>query len=57
MTYEDEQQLLAITKENNALLKQILRYIRHDDVTDFFTNIAANIIGNRLDGGYAYARR
>lgn len=57
MTYEDEQQLLALTKENNALLKQILRYIRHDDVTDFFTNIAANIIGNRLDGGYAYARR
>ena len=56
MTYEDEQQLLALTKENNALLKQILRYIRHDDVTDFFTNIAANIIGNRLDGGYAYAR-
>ena len=57
MTYEDEQQLLALTKENDALLKQILRYIRHDDVTDFFTNIAANIIGNRFDGGYAYARR
>lgn len=56
MIYEDEQQLLALTKENNALLKQILRYIKHDDVTDFFTNIAANIIGNRIDGGNIYGR-
>ena len=57
MSILEEQELLQLTRENNALLKQILRYIRHDDVTDFFTNIAANIIGNRLDGGYAYARR
>ena len=56
MTYEDKQQLLALTKENNVLLKQILQYIRHDDVTDFFTNIAANIIGNRIDGGNIYGR-
>lgn len=56
MSILEEQELLQLTRENNALLKQILRYIRHDDVTDFFTNIAANIIGNRLDGGYAYAR-
>lgn len=57
MLIAEEQELLQLTRENNALLKQILRYIRHDDVTDFFTNIVANIIGNRLDGGYAYARR
>ena len=56
MTYQDEQELLRLTKENNELLKEILRHIRRDDTGDFLTNILANIIGNRIDGGYAYAK-
>lgn len=56
MTYNEETELLQLTRENNAMLKAILRYIRHDDITDFFTNVAANIIGNRIDGGFSYAR-
>ena len=56
MTYQEESELLRLTRENNALLQAILRYVRHDDVNDFFTNVVANIIGNRIDGGGAYAR-
>ena len=56
MTYNEETELLQLTRENNALLKVILRYIKHDDLQDFFTNIAANVIGNRIDGGTTYAR-
>ena len=56
MTYQDEQELLKLTRENNELLKEILRHIRRDDTGDFLTNILANIIGNRIDGGYAYAK-
>lgn len=56
MTYSEEQELLKLTRENNEMLKVILRYVRHDDMNDFFTNIAANIIGNRIDGGNIYGR-
>lgn len=56
MTYTEEQELLQLTRENNNLLKEILKHIRRDDVGDFMTNIIANIIGNRLDGGLQYAK-
>ena len=56
MTYSEEQELLKLIRENNEMLKAILRYVRHDDMNDFFTNIAANIIGNRIDGGNIYGR-
>lgn len=56
MTYTEEQELLQLTRENNNLLKEILKHIRRDDVGDFVTNIIANIIGNRLDGGLQYAK-
>ena len=54
MTYTEEQELLKLTRENNELLKEILRHIRRDDIGDFLTNIVANIIGNRIDGGQRY---
>lgn len=56
MTYSEEQELLKLTRENNEMLKIVLRYVRHDDMNDFFTNIIANIIGNRIDGGNTYGR-
>ena len=56
MTYIEEQELLQLTRENNILLKEILKHIRRDDVGDFFTNIIANVIGNRIDGGYNHER-
>ena len=52
MTYAEEQELLQLTRENNELLKLILRYVWHDGGDDFITNIVANIIGNRLDPAY-----
>lgn len=55
MTYTEEKELLELVRENNTLLKQILIYVRHDDANDFMTNILANIIGNRLDGGGRHA--
>ena len=57
MTHEEEQELLTLTKENNILLKTILCYVKRDEADDFITNIIANVIGNRIDGGAAYARR
>lgn len=57
MTYKEEQELLELTRENNALLKAILRFVHHDEANDFITNVFANIIGNRLDGGGRYAQR
>jgi hypothetical protein len=54
MTYTEEQELLQLNRENNALLKEILKHIRRNDIGDFLTNIIANIIGNRIDGGAAY---
>lgn len=56
MTYSEEQELLKLTKENNEILKIILQYVRHDNMTDLFTNIVANMIGNRIDGGRTYAK-
>lgn len=56
MTYQEETELLQLTRENNAILQAILKYVRHDDMNDFFTNVVANIIGNRIDGGGNYAR-
>ena len=52
MTYAEEQELLQLTRENNQLLKLILKYVQHDEGNDFITNIIANIIGNKLDPGY-----
>lgn len=57
MIYSEEQELLQLNRENNALLKEILKHIRRDDTGDFLTNIIANIIGNRIDGGAAYVQR
>lgn len=57
MTYTEEQELLKLTKENNELLKEILMHIRRDDVGDFLTNVIANIVGNRIDGGQRYVQR
>lgn len=58
MTYSEEQELLQLTRENNILLKAILKLVYHDEANDFTTNIIANIIGNRIDNriGYGYKR-
>ena len=57
MTRSEEQELLEIVRENNALLRAILRFVYRDDANDFMTNIIANILGNRIDGGTGYAQR
>lgn len=48
------EELLRLTRENNQMLKWVTAYLqhesKHDDITDFMTNIAANILGNRIDG-------
>ena len=54
MTYSEEQELLQLTRENNQLLKLILRLVQHDKDGDFITNVVANLLSNRIDG---YAQR
>lgn len=56
MTYSEEQELLQLTRENNQLLRFILRYVWHDEGNDFITNVVANLLSNRMDGGFAYAQ-
>ena len=51
MTHDEEEELLRLTRENNVLLKFILQGVHKDEANDFITNILANIVGNRLDGG------
>ena len=50
MTYSEEQELLQLTRENNQLLKLILRLVWHGEGDDFMTNVVANLISNRIDG-------
>lgn len=57
MTYTEERELLQLTRENNRLLHEILRFVHRDEANDFMTNIIANIIGNRLDGRNFYEQR
>lgn len=57
MTYSEEQELLQLTRENNILLKTILKFVYHDESNDFATNIIANIIGNRIDNGIGYEQK
>ena len=54
MTYSEEQELLQLTRENNQLLKLILRYVQHDEGNDFFTNVVANLLSNKIDMRYGY---
>ena len=56
MTRAEEQELLQLTRENNQLLKLILRLVWHDGGDDFMTNVVANLLSNRIDGGLTYAR-
>lgn len=51
MTNDEEKELLKTVHENNRLLKVILHAIRTDEANDFITNVIANIVGNRIDGG------
>ena len=53
MTYREEKYLLETTRENNKMLKQIIRYINYtisnansEALNDFYTNVGANIISN-----------
>lgn len=56
MTYAEEQELLQLTRENNRLLHILLTLVQHDESNDFFTNVVANLVGNRIDP-YNYAQR
>ena len=49
MTTREE--LLEIAKENNALLKEIVYYLRYyykDDSKEFGMNVMTNLISNKL---------
>lgn len=56
MTRSEEQELLELTRQNNELLRAILRLVRHDEANDFTHNLIANLIANRMEGN-TYAQR
>ena len=56
MTRSEEQELLELTKQNNMLLRAILRFVQHDEANDMMTNIVANLVANKMEGN-TYAQR
>ena len=50
MTRSEEQELLELTRQNNGLLRAILRFVQHDEANDFMTNIVANLVANKMEG-------
>ena len=56
MTRSEEQELLELTRQNNELLRAILRLVQHDEANDFMTNIVANLVANKMEGN-TYAQR
>ena len=51
MTEKEEKELLKLVKENNFMLKQIIKYIncynnQNPDIKDFTMNVMANLISN-----------
>ena len=58
MTRSEEQELLELTRQNNWLLRAILRFVQHDEANDFMTNIVANLVANKMEGNVnVYGRR
>lgn len=49
MTRSEEQELLELTRQNNELLRAILRFVQHDEANDFMTNIVANLVANKME--------
>lgn len=56
MTKSEEKELLVLTRQNNQLLRAILRFVQHDEANDFVTNVVANLIANKMEGN-TYAQR
>ena len=50
MTRSEEQELLELTRQNNELLRAILRFVQHDEANDFIQNLIANLLANKMDG-------
>lgn len=55
MTYEEEQELLTLVRDNNRMLREIISYINlkyfqedNENLNDFLRNILANIIGTNM---------
>ena len=57
MTRSEEQELLELTRQNNELLRAILRLVQHDEGNDFMTNIVANLLANKMEGNTYVQRR
>ena len=56
MTRSEEQELLELARQNNQLLRAILRLVQHDEANDMMTNIVANLVANKMEEN-TYAQR
>lgn len=58
MTYEEERELLRLTRENNSMLKQIIAYINiHGNHTDeMYEDDEDDVESEYRNGGQAYGR-
>ena len=57
MIRSEEQELLELTRQNNELLRAILRFVQKDEANDFMTNIFANLVANQMEGNTYVQRR
>ena len=56
MSYEEEQELLTLTRDNNRMLREIISYINlkdsladNENLNDFLRNILANVISTNME--------
>lgn len=38
-----------MTTENNAMLKKLMAYLSNDNSSDFFGNVLANMVANKME--------
>ena len=56
MSYDEEQEMLYLLRDNNRMLKEIIAYINlkesqsdNENINDFFRNIVANMISSNFE--------
>lgn len=48
MSYEEESELLNLTRENNVMLKVILKHLSLNLENEFSINLIANLVSNYM---------
>lgn len=45
----EEKELLRLTRENNYMLRVLLKTLKNDNNIDFVNNVMANLLANKIE--------